>query len=306
VPVSDHLEIARAAIDKWDGDPASLQLVQLSQNAVYRFRQRGTLRFLRLTEDEHRPRPMVEAELEFIGHLREHRCRVAAAVPSRDRATIESFQLPTGAVHAVVFEAAVGEVAKWGDDADNRNILRERGQALGQIHRASKLFQPKHKRFHWHDDELFHHPEKFIAESDNVLGDEYNRVMSWLKDRPTTSENYGMIHGDFAGSNVVRSAGQAIAFDFDDCCYHWFSFDVAVAMWAGRALPAKYRKPYLACFLESYARENSLAGDTCREIDWFTRMVAIYRYIQGMRIGDTPQQQLAEFRQVIEKPIEWC
>jgi Ser/Thr protein kinase RdoA (MazF antagonist) len=303
---SDDLRaLATHAAAFWNADPYSVRIIHVAHHATATFRPDMTTRtcYLRLSPQAHRSREAIEAELEFVTFLKSSRCDVAGPVVSTKGQLFHAIPLSDGDVYAVVFEEAPGEPQQWGADEHNRGILQARGAALGRIHRAAKSFRPKKEpRFHWREDELFRNPRQVLG-SDDVMS-EYEAVMGWLSARPSTAENYGMIHGDLGTSNCREQKGRVTLFDFDDCCHHWFAFDLAVAMWAGRQLSESLRASYLQCLLDAYATENSLAGDTCEEIGWFVRLATIYRYANAVRFGD--KQQMQELAQQVRSPIEWC
>ena len=51
---------------------------------------------------------------------------------------------------------------------------------------------------------------------------------------PKIADSYGLIHNDFNDGNftVDYDNGDITVFDFDDCCYFWFMYDLACA-WEG-------------------------------------------------------------------------
>src|SRR5205823_9967256 len=135
------------------------------------------------------------------------------------------------------------------------------GRWIGRLHHASQLFQPQGPmRFHWFEDPLFRDPEHFLPESEPRLREEFAALIKYINARPASRENYGLVHGDLGPHNWRIQGDRVTAFDFDDCCYHWFAFDIAVAMVAARRLQAKYRRGYLASLLDGYAQEKDLGG----------------------------------------------
>lgn len=48
---------------------------------------------------------------------------------------------------------------------------------------------------------------------------------------PKDADSYGLIHNDFNDGNftVDYDNDNITAFDFDDCCYFWFMYDIACA-----------------------------------------------------------------------------
>jgi Ser/Thr protein kinase RdoA (MazF antagonist) len=310
----DRVHTPRQALARWDALPDSLAAADESQNFVYRFRDSaGAEMYLRLTHDSHRSAQLVGAELDFVNYLGENGADVAAPVRSRAGNLVETLSTPIGDFHAAVFRAVDGQPVKWGPDVENRKILFERGKTLGQIHRLSQSFRPAagRQRFHWYHDDLFLNPWNHFPESEPAARREYQQLLLFLLARPRTPENYGMIHGDFGSNNTLRQGGKAFAFDFDECCFHWFLFDVAVAILPARELPDKYRIPYLQVMLKGYASENTLSGDGPAEISMFCRLSALCRFLGLVRqldpqnLSEAQRKELDERRRELSTPVAW-
>jgi Ser/Thr protein kinase RdoA (MazF antagonist) len=311
----DRSVVPRDAVIRWAADPATLQHVGDSQNFVYRFRHPGGQEcYLRLAHESHRTRALVEAEADFVEHLARERCAVAAPVPAADGRFVHTIATPIGQFYAAAFYAVHGQPVKWGNDAENRRILFERGELLAEIHDASQSFHPAGpKRFRWDDGDLFTRPDQVLAAgaSEPRVWAEYHAVRAWLEAQSESESTFGLVHGDLLSSNCLRSGGKSIAFDFDDCCYQWFMFDLAVAISAGRDLPEKYRRDYLCCLLDGYATRRALPRDTREQIDWFCRLSAIYRYAllagetDATRADAAQRQELERRKRAVLDRVRW-
>jgi amicoumacin kinase len=314
----DRASTPQAAARLWGADPATLTHVGDGRNFVYRFRHPGgQFCFLRLAHESHRQRQHIEAELQFVRHLDRCGCALATPVPSTAGHWVHTLaSKPLGSFHATAFWEVHGQAVKWGDDAENREVLRERGRALGQIHRASADFQPSGPtRFRWDEDPVIANaPAVFgeIWDDDEPLRREYEAVRQWIASQPVDQDSFGLVHGDPLSSNFLRSGGRSIAFDFDDCCYHWFYFDLAVAISAGRNLPEKYRQPYLQCLIDGYREVRPVPADVNERITWFARLAALNRYATYVQEwaarskGDASvTAELARRRQAVIEPARW-
>jgi Ser/Thr protein kinase RdoA (MazF antagonist) len=290
VPTLIDLNIAPLALSRWDARAGTLQPVSRGDNFVYRFRNaRGQERYLRIASPNYRPRDQIEAELDFVRHLHGQKVPVAPPVRSRRRRWLETIDTPQGEMYAAVFEAVAGEQTSWGSDAHNRKMLFERGKALGRMHRAAMTYRRKAKctRFHWYEDDLFTDPLRYLRKNDTVARREYEALIQWMLDRPATRENYGIVHGDFGSGNTRRRKdGSLAAFDFDDCCYHWYIYDLAVAIRSAATRPLQVRKRYLCVLMEGYATEKDLGADTADDVAQYCRLAAFYRYIAVLRTCD--------------------
>jgi Ser/Thr protein kinase RdoA (MazF antagonist) len=306
----DRVATPAAALALWDHAPGSLEPVRASNNFVYRFVDTaGRPRYLRIGETSV---DKTQAELDFVNYLSANGADVAAPVRSLAGNLVEPLETSAGMFCAVVFEGVSGEQVKWGLDAENRKLLFERGQSLGKLHRVAQSYRPSGpRRLHWYEDDLFTEPEKYLTVQEIVPRREYEELIHWMLNRPRTLQNYGMVHGDFGSFNTLRRNGGLVAFDFDDCCYHWYLYDLAVSIRSARKLPSKYRKAYLRVLVEGYASQRDLNGEGVREIAQFCRVAALYRYVSLKRKWDfsnlTEKQKslVAERLKVLASPPEW-
>jgi Ser/Thr protein kinase RdoA (MazF antagonist) len=301
------------ALALWDARLATLEFVRASENFVYRFRDSADKeRYLRIAHHTHRNRKAIEAELEYVNFLAENGAEVAAPVAARDGQFIQTRDTPIGAMFAGVFEAVYGQKVKWGKDAHNRALLHERGRALARLHNISEKFKPGAlRRDQWFEDTLFTKPWEILPQSEVIARREYQELVQWLSKRPRTPANYGMVHGDYGTLNTLRRDGTLVAFDFDDCGWHWYLYDLAVAIRSARKLPDEYRKAYIKVLIEGYSSERSMDGEGVETVAKFCRLAALYRYVSLRRKYDfsnllPDQKELVEQRlEVLANPPVW-
>ena len=97
-----------------------------------------------------------------------------------------------------------------------------------------------------------------------------------MQNYPKSNETFGLIHGDFGETNYRFQNEQLNVFDFDDCCYHWFVYDLAVSVY-----PHGWRKEGLRLLdylLEGYA-ENMPLNIKREEITLFCRWRMLYMFL---------------------------
>jgi Ser/Thr protein kinase RdoA (MazF antagonist) len=88
------------------------------------------------------------------------------------------------------------------------------------------------------------------------------RIRREVRTLGETPETIGMIHADFAPSNVVFRGGEAHAIDFEECGWGYYQFDIAVTLTA-LADYGMRGDQLQAAFLDGYREESpSLEGDT--------------------------------------------
>jgi amicoumacin kinase len=249
----DTSKLAIKAIELWNGDAKSCREIADSANRVYSFLESGQTRYLRLISTSSRTKPQVEAELDFIFHLRRGGISAMPPVPSAAGRLIEELGSEENAHLASVFEEAQGEQVAFGSASFNKEYLRLRGRTLGKIHALSKTFVPSgnRRRPTWDEDPLLLTIDGFLPTSETLVRKKYQALGNRLQYYPKSHDTYGLIHGDFGETNLRSANGQLNVFDFDDCCYCWFACDLAIAIY-----PHGWRKEglqFLNWMIEGYS-----------------------------------------------------
>jgi Ser/Thr protein kinase RdoA (MazF antagonist) len=125
---------------------------------------------------------------------------------------------------------------------------------MARLHQLSCTFEgrPGARRPDWPDDPVAGcRVGGVVLEAETLaLRDE---LIRWMRGMPPEPAHYGMVHGDFERTNFVLDGSSIGLFDFDDCCRHWFVWDIACALWVFRNAAADERARILGWFLEGYA-----------------------------------------------------
>lgn len=303
-------ELANTAIELWHGDAESLRYVGNSANHVYSFVKSGQTRFLRLTSSRDRTKEQIEAELDFIAYL--HRGGINAMPPILSAAErfIEELSSANGSLFACVFEEAKGERFRYDSTKINKEHFKLRGRTLGQIHRRSKDYVPSggFRRFIWDEDKLLLEAENFLPKSESIIWREFYALKEQLRDCPKSNQTYGLIHGDFGETNYRYQNEQLNIFDFDDCCYHWLVYDLAITIY-----PHGWRKEGLRLLdwlLEGYFEDMDL-NMTLTDVTMFCQWRLIYTFLVFARrwgFENLSEQQYKWFtqkRENIARGYEW-
>ncbi|MBQ3979321.1 MAG: phosphotransferase [Lachnospiraceae bacterium] len=209
------------------------------RNDIYICSRGGEKKYvLRISATGDRTEEDYLAETEFVHYLAEGGALVADVIPSKSGRLVERIASENATDKAVTF-VSLFEFAKGMLLSDNGYRYREGaplteyfyniGKTLGAIHRLARKFTPKHRRADYFD--------KFNMDYiGQLIPDEYAELKAAIADRirqfrelPRTSDNYGLVHFDFCDGNyhVDMSNGDVTVFDFDNCCYCWYMFDLA-------------------------------------------------------------------------------
>lgn len=129
---------------------------------------------------------------------------------------------------------------------------------------------------------------------DQLIPEEYAELKAAIADRlerfkalPMDPESYGLVHFDFSDGNyhVDLTDGTITTFDFDNCIYCWYMFDLAHlwthgigwGMWIedGEERLKYLKENYFAVVLEGYRSETTLPENLLEQLQLFIDMVHV-------------------------------
>lgn len=231
------------------------------------------------------------AETEFIHYLAANGAPVADVQRSVNGNFVEQIEADGGKIYVSLFDYAKGMLLadnryKYRKDAPLSEYFYNTGKTLGKIHRLSKLYSPEHKRTNYF--------EKYNTEYiDRLIGDKYSKLktaISQLLDRfqklPKDSEVYGLVHFDFSDGNyhIDMETGDITVFDFDNCMYCWYIYDLANLWihgwgWCRSEPDIECRKEIMAHYfdtiLNGYCSETDISEEFLHNLPLFINMVLI-------------------------------
>ena len=106
--------------------------------------------------------------------------------------------------------------------------------------------------------------------------------MEYLRSLPQDRYSYGLIHQDAHGGNFfVDDEGNITLFDFDDCVYSWFVYDIAMVVFyavTNHEDPEGLAAEFWPHFWRGYRQENDLDPSWLAEIPAFLKLREIDLY----------------------------
>jgi Ser/Thr protein kinase RdoA (MazF antagonist) len=108
------------------------------------------------------------------------------------------------------------------------------GRIVGQMHLLTQSYIPLQdvKRRDWKQ-EPWMDMMRHLPYEEPIVRQKANELLNWLETLPKDMKNYGLVHCDLHAHNMfVTKDGAITAFDFDDCCYHWFAYDIALILYS--------------------------------------------------------------------------
>ena len=292
------------------------------RNRIFICSKDGEKKFvLRISETGDRTENDYCAKTEFVRYLAKNGAPVADVVPSVNGKLVEVIDgdctdsVAAGHDGATPFFISLFEYAKGMLLADNAYRYRDgaplseyffnTGKALGKIHALSKNFKPV---------AAHHRPDYFdkynIEYINQLIPDKYSELKSAIAARlkkfralPTDSQSYGLVHFDFSDGNyhIDMTTGNITVFDFDNCLYCWYMFDLANLWlhnegWTRQEPdPGKRFKLMQQCFdlqLQGYKTETELPDELLEKLPLFIDMVLIENIVDEFECAAREGEEL--------------
>ena len=277
-------------------------------NLVYRYERGGQPRILRISYRPDRTIEHIRAELHFVNYLAENGVRVSRPLLSENGNLVEVIHAGGMPFIAVSFGKGRGMRVpdngyRYREGAPIQEYFQNWGQVLGQMHRLAKSYLPLSesvKRPEWRTWDYF---TGFPAgERLPIIQKKYEQLISELHALPQDVDSHGLIHFDFNDGNftVDYDNGNITVFDFDDCCYFWFMYELACA-WEGgigrvmfRPLAERraFMDRYMEQVMEGYTRENSLSDEWLERLPLFLHLIQMQELMHYAQCLDDPDEEI--------------
>lgn len=261
------------------------------RNIIFACRKNEENRFvLRVSALEDRTEAEYLAETEFIHFLAENGAPVADVIPSENRKLVEKITLDERTCYLSLFAYAKGILIsdngyRYREGAPLSEYFYNTGKALGIIHRLSKLYQPKHRRTQYFEKYNMDYIGTLIPDTYAELKTAIAERLEQFRTLSIDAEEYGLVHFDFSDGNyhIDMENGKITVFDFDNCMYCWYLFDLANLWthgvgWFYSVEDARERMEgmtqYFHTILDGYCSETELPKDIER-LPLFIDMVLI-------------------------------
>ncbi|MFC1736099.1 phosphotransferase enzyme family protein [Candidatus Hydrogenedentota bacterium] len=273
----------------WPCDEDGMTLFRVSTNCVFRFKESGAVRFLRLAHSSERETEEIRAELDFMKHLADRGFPAVGPVSSNAGLPVEDVHDNGEVFHGVVFERAPGKYVELEDMTDD--MFREWGRGLGRLHKASQEFRSarENARPTWEDH--LRMAKAAIPEKDEDAHRLLSQLAEWQRSLPKDNESLGLIHYDYELDNLRWDGERFHVFDFDDCVYHWFASDIARATGDVMELPEDEQEVKMGLFLEGYRDVKALNEKWDVEIPRFRKLSQLMKFARTLRsyLGVAPE-----------------
>lgn len=282
--------ILAEALARYAIAPGDATILDGFESFIYNVRRTDQDFILRIGHNSRRPADQVQGEAEFLNYLAGGGLSVPQVLPSRTSNLVEPIPASDGSHFvAALFEKAPGHPVKrvdWG-----AVLFRNMGAFMGRMHRLSRQFQPSKPRFKrldiTHDiQQLRQYALKALPPGDEPILQAYDSLCAEILALPQDTAGYGLAHIDFhSGNFFITDEGKITLFDFDDCQYAWYVYDIAMALFY--VIPHHCASPedldragtFLAEFWAGYQSSGELDPAWLQQIPLFLRLRELDLYI---------------------------
>ncbi|WP_158595162.1 phosphotransferase enzyme family protein [Oceanobacillus piezotolerans] len=284
----DKASLSKGA-EKFDVDGLELQLLGGFSNNVFECNRDGESIILKFYPSYLYRKDSIIAELDWIRYLHSSGVYVTRPLLSNDGKYIETIKIDNEKeCYVLAFEKAKGSFINVNDaETWNKDFYYIWGKALGKIHCLSKNYSPLDKNIkkqEWNMGPLF--SDNFNEVSKGVF-QRWGKFVNELNKLPKNKSGYGMIHNDLHQGNFYVHNNKIILFDFGDCEYNWFIYDIAIVLYhavqsieendiKGRE---EFAHLFIEAFLEGYLTENNLDSYWLSKLPFFLNYRRIFSYI---------------------------
>ncbi len=272
----------RQALARYDIELDQVKRLDGFESFIYEYARDGREFILRIGHSLRRSPGLIAGEVDWINYLADGGVSVSRAVASPAGKLVEAIDDGQGGLFlATAFEKASGapiRIETWPGDFSKRY-----GQLIGRMHALSKNYQPPKpswRRPAWND-QLMLDLEPWIPDTEPLVKQRWSDLHTYLETLPTDQDAYGLIHQDAHAGNFFVDGDHIILFDFDDCVYAWFAYDIAIVLFyavMGAEDWPTFTHSFMTQFLTGYAEENQLPAKWLAEMPYFLKLREIDLY----------------------------
>lgn len=317
-------QLALNALAAFDLGPATLELLQHSDNTTFRLETGDELYVLRIHRGKRTPAE-IHSEVQWLDFLsREEGLIVPSPVSTRDGDFL-AFSGAEGLLEpraCVLFRWVEGRFLEEGLRPSH---LEQVGTFMARIHNSGARFSPSEGFVRGRVDHLCGKPrgasEAFARSQtgnpeDETAAIQLVREVCFPEDAARVQkligiiravqlelgrgpETFGLVHGDLHQGNYLFQKGQVRAIDFDDCGYGHYLYDLAVTLFN---IDGRQNTPALReALLRGYRSVRPLLATHEAHLETFMHLRELQMMLWVIEMRDHP-----EFREGWRADVEAC
>lgn len=274
--------ILHEAMERFSIEEDKIELLDGFESFIYEFSRPDGEFILRVGHTLRRTSELIAGEVDWINYLAEGGASVSRAIYSQSGALVEAIDDSQGGQFLVTAFVKAPGVPSW-EIAWTPAFVEHYGQIIGRIHTLTKDYipaDPSWRRPEWNSRGNLD-LEDWLPSSESAALSKFQSLMHHFEALPKDRQGYGLIHQDAHGVNFYVYEGKITLFDFDDCVYGWFIYDIAMvlfyaAMW--KEDKTAFTDEFMGNFLRGYRGENKLDALWLKELPHFLKLREIDLY----------------------------
>lgn len=270
-------DILQSAMQRYNIPAGGIEALDGFESFIYKFERPDGRFILRIGHSQRRSPDLIHGEVDRINYLATGGASVARAIRSRDDNLVEAMDDGQGAqfLCTAFVHAPGGPVRR---EQINETLFRNYGRLMGRMHALAKTYQvsdPAWRRYDWDAPEN-NTAERQMPARETLALEKYRMVYTHLRSLPRDADGFGIIHQDaHPGNFFVDDQYTLTLFDFDDCVYGHFIYDIAMVLFytsIDESDPAEYTARFMPVFLSGYREENRLDPAWLAELPHFMKL----------------------------------
>ncbi|WP_176481938.1 phosphotransferase enzyme family protein [Paucisalibacillus globulus] len=274
---------------RFDADGPELRLLGGFSSNVFEGKRNGENFVLKFYPSTVYKKEAIIAELDWVRFLHSSGVKLTPPLRSTNGKYLETITVDgEKECYVLAFEKAKGSFIDLKDtETWNRDFYHSWGKTLGKIHRLSKHYIPSDEviqRQDWNMGLLF---SEDLCGVNKAVVQKWEEYVAELSKLPKDKNGYGMIHHDLHQRNFYVHHNEIILFDFGDCEYNWFIYDIAIVLYhAVQSIDEydskereKFAYLFMKAFLEGYLTENNLESYWYTKLQFFLNYRRIFSYL---------------------------
>lgn len=265
---------------------SELKYVDSFESFLYRYQKNSKNYYLRISHSQRREPDQIRGELDWIQHLHQFHLPIieVAPTPTGEQMVIIPID-DNNFFTAVSFKEVKGTHLR--DAWETDEYIIQLGTIIARMHEATKSYQPvsnARTRMTWYD-EIISYSAKYLSPTEPIIDSRFHEIIERINQIPKHPENYGLIHYDLHRGNLFFDQGQIRVLDFDDCVYHYFVTDLAIALFY--AVPFdlsdeqrdQSAKRFIQLLMKGYEQIRPLTEEETKLIPLFLKLREIDLYL---------------------------
>lgn len=244
---------------------------------------------VRLSSFSHRKTEEIDWEVTLLKILWNTKCSVVQIILSKDWKPSIDIEIEGRPMHVVVFKKAPWSIKKLEEFWESRKrLIYERGRSMWEIHARTAENSDillKLERLNWDEEIVIVDSKKLLPPEQLEIYNSLSTLVWKIRKIPVSSQNFWLVHTDMRPRNFHIDGSTITHFDFDDICYHWFAYDIAVSLlheseWIeSKEKRTRFIIDFLQDFMRGYLEENTINPEVFKHLIDLMKLRLFYAYI---------------------------